>query len=190
MIEFIESNHKYLVNNRLTPSVSTIVDWYIPSYIDIPKTVLNRAAKYGTLGHNLVEQLIKDEIKLQEIKDIPSTLKQSLYDYVLLTRKNDLKIIQCEETIAYKNLYAGRYDLLTDNQCLIDLKFTSNLYLDKLQLQLSMYKYAYEDTFKKPIEKIGYIWLPKGKKSKFGYLEPLSIGEVMEIVSLYGKFNE
>ena len=189
-IEFIEETHTYLINGIIVPSVTTLIKKIFPDkYKGISEKVLERKAKYGTLGHKVIEdigvsmmsleeamQYIK---KLYEIGEINQDMFISLREYVRLCKRNELKPIQNEVIVNYGYEFVGTLDMIANvkgKRCLIDIKFTAELDYEYLAWQLGMYKLAYGEDF----DNYYCLWLPKGK---IGKLAEIKIKEKDEILN-------
>ena len=86
-----------------------------------------------------------------------------------------------EQIVSWKGKFAGRYDILTIDDLIIDIKTTSEIHEDWLRWQLSLYALALG------IEKDFHycIWLPKGKMGKVVQINALPKDEVMKLVKDY-----
>lgn len=161
-IEYIKETHQYLINAKLVPSVTKIVDWKFDIYKDVPKSVLTKKAKYGSRVHDLCERLMDKKITLQDLDKEDEEVKQAVYDFQYLMKEHCFYPKSMEQKINYKNKYCGTYDILTEDNLLIDLKTTASLHIDNetlqapLNLQMSLYAMAL-----KGVEEAWYIWLPK-----------------------------
>lgn len=189
-IEFIEETHTYLINGIIVPSVTTLIKKIFPDkYKGISEKVLERKAKYGTLGHKVIEdigvsmmsleeamQYIK---KLYEIGEINQDMFISLREYARLCKRNELEPIQNEVIVNYGYEFVGTLDMIANvkgKRCLIDIKFTAELDYEYLAWQLGMYKLAYGEDF----DNYYCLWLPKGK---IGKLAEIKIKEKDEILN-------
>lgn len=167
MIEFIENGH-YYINSKgiIIPSVSTIVDFLFPNtYKDVPISVLNKAATYGTRVHELIQKYNDNEITLDEIetseqdKNIVSSMRQ----YSKIKSKYMIYPKSQEIIVDYQERYAGRYDALDFDNVLIDNKTTKEKHYNKWACQIGFYYLALG--VKKDVAYI--CWLPKGKQGEF-----------------------
>lgn len=189
-IEFIEETHTYLINGIIVPSVTTLIKKIFPDkYKGISEKVLERKAKYGTLGHKVIEDIgvsmmSLDEAmqyikKLYEIGEINQDMFISLREYVRLCKRNELEPIQNEVIVNYGYEFVGTLDMIANikgKRCLIDIKFTAELDYEYLAWQLGMYKLAYGEDF----DNYYCLWLPKGK---IGKLAEIKIKEKDEILN-------
>lgn len=156
-VEYIDADHIYLVNGVIVKSVTQILHLLFPDkYKNVDINTLSAKAKYGTELHNYIEQyengLITQELNyIQEI---------SFKQYLKLKEKYNIKVLEQEKIINYKDIYAGRFDMIANvnnELCLCDIKTTAQLDLEYLSWQLSLYEYAYGKQF----DKLYAIWLPK-----------------------------
>lgn len=179
MIDFLEEPHIYLVDGVITPSVSEILHFIFPEkYKNVSNYILNKKAQYGTTIHQSVEML-ENNLKTMSIEEAFNVTVQaldlnyiqevSLQQYLKLKDKYQIKVIEQEQMIHFKNYYAGRFDMIArikNNLCLCDIKTTAELDEEYLSWQLSYYEMAVGKKF----DKLYAIWLPKK-----------DIGQVVEI---------
>ncbi len=189
-IEFIPDLHIYLIDGMMIPSVTSIIQKILPNkYEGINKKVLERKARYGTLGHKVIEEIGKNMMNCDEamafINDLYSDEKinQDLYislrDYVRLSRKYNIEPLANEKVVHYKYEYVGTLDMIAyvnGKKALLDMKFTASLDREHLSWQLGMYKLASGEDF----DEYYCIWLPKGKAGK---LIPIEIKSEQEILN-------
>lgn len=188
-IEFIPDSHEYLVNGVLVPSVTTIIKKIFPDkYKGISTSILNKKAQYGTKGHELIEIIGKNLMNeyealeyinnLYQNKEINQSLQIGLREFIRLSKKYKLEVLENELMVNYGYEFVGTLDMIANvngDKSLIDIKFTSELDNEYLSWQLGMYKMAYGEDFK------GYycLWLPKGNVGK---LVPIEIKAEEEIL--------
>lgn len=69
--------------------------------------------------------------------------------------------------VHYKDVFCGTLDMIADinyYRVLADIKTTSEVHIDRLSWQLSLYKLALEDMgYTDKFESLMCIWLPKNK---------------------------
>ena len=184
-IEFIEDTHTYLNEDGIIiPSVSELLRFKYPDgYAGIPEKVLKRKAKYGETVHKYIEMFVKGEITLEEInkKRIDPNIKIAVEQFETLRKMWAFHVKDMEQIVSWKGKFAGRYDILTIDDLIIDIKTTSEIHEDWLRWQLSLYALALG------IEKDFHycIWLPKGKMGKVVQINALPKDEVMKLVKDY-----
>lgn len=177
-IEFIEDGHIYLFDGVITPSVSEVLHYIFPNkYRGVPTYILEKKAEYGSKVHEAIE-LYEKNIKLMSRKEtriitgitLGLNIHQeiALDQYIKLRKKYKIKPMKQEEIVHYKNYYCGRYDMeasvgIEENDCLCDVKTTSELDREYLSWQLSFYELAIGKRFKK----LYCIWLPKKELGEF-----------------------
>ena len=148
-VEYYDDIHTYLVNGVIVPSVSEILSRLFPDkYKDIPAETLMRKATYGTQIHNYIEQYENGiiTIKLNYIQEA------SFNQYLRVKDKHNIKVLEQEKIVNYKDIYAGRFDMICSingERCLCDIKTTAKLDKEYLSWQLSLYEYAYGKKFDK-----------------------------------------
>lgn len=153
-VVFNEYSHTYYVDGKTIPSVSTIVQKYsnrygLDDYANIPAHVLANAARKGVAMHKEIERYETENIKgySLEFDNYLSTKNQYRFD----VEKMERIVLFCHEG---KPIYAGRLDMVIDingEKAILDLKRTSKLYHEKVELQLNLYRLAYEQSYKEQI---------------------------------------
>lgn len=185
-IEFVESTHTYLYGGVIIPSVSELIRFKFPKQYDgVPEKILKNKAQYGTKVHQLVEDLFLKRTTLEEIqsKRIDPNTKVSVEQAESLRKNWCFYIKDSEKIVTYKGKYAGTYDLITDDDFIIDIKTTTEIHEEWLSWQLGLYYLA------SGIEQsVGYVMsLPKGKP---GVVKPITVkswDECKELVKEYEK---
>lgn len=157
-IEYVEEGHVYLYKGLyIVPSVTQILEKIFPDkYKNVPRETLMRKASYGKTMHEYIEQYEKGiiTIKLNYIQEA------SFGQYLRLKDKYNIQVLEQEQIVHYKDVYAGTFDmiaLVNGKKYLIDIKTTAKLDKEYLSWQLSLYEYAYGKRF----DKLYAIWLPK-----------------------------
>jgi hypothetical protein len=186
MIEYIDEAHLYLLDGVIIPSVTQLLEKVFPDkYKGIPKEILERKANYGSKVHSMIERIEKgretgldDEIVI----DIDSVSMAIAYDeYLELRTNNNIEVVSQEEIVHYKNLYAGRYDMIAKvngELSLVDIKTTAKLDKEYLSWQLSLYELAIGKKF----DKLYCIWLPKNNSGKLVEIERKEINEIEKML--------
>ncbi|HCY07229.1 MAG TPA: hypothetical protein DHS57_08315 [Erysipelotrichaceae bacterium] len=186
-IEYIEESHLYLVNGVITPSVTQILQAIFPSkYEGIPQYILDNKKDFGTNVHEAIENDFKGlDINLSPLEEL------AYKEYLKLRKKHVINPVYMEEIVAYKDIYAGRLDMIADvnyTRCLIDVKTTATLDKEYLEYQLGYYKLALEDMGIK-VAHCYVIWLPKKDKGEFKKIIPKTKNKLMKGIELYEKHN-
>lgn len=187
MIKFVENGH-YYVNSKgiVIPSVSDLVSFHFPNTYDkIPKRVLEEAAEYGTLVHELLEQYDNGELDVDKIhfSKIDPNIKSSLKQYAQLKKKYMIYPKKQEQIVDYNERYAGRYDKLDNANILWDVKTTSKKYEDKWACQLGYYYLALG--YEKEVSYV--IWLPKKSKGEVIMITPWGKDRCLKGLEEYEK---
>ena len=176
--EYIDDGHIYLVNGVIVPSVSEILKKIFPDkYKNVPEETLTRKAAYGTIIHNYIEQYEKGIITIE----LNYIQEASFNQYLRLKDKYNIKVLEQEKIVNYKDIYAGRFDMIAkiENQkCLCDIKTTASLDKEYLSWQLSLYEYAYGKKF----DKLYAIWLPKKELGKLVEIKRKSKKEINKLL--------
>lgn len=183
-IEFIPDTHTYLYYGVVIPSVSEIVRYRFPeAYKNIPEKILKKKASYGTKVHELIESFLKGEITMEEIqaKRIDPNIKIAVEQFEYLRKEWCFYIKDMERIVTYDGMYAGMFDLLTEDNKVIDIKTTTDLHMDWLALQLGLYQLGLDLNN----ETAYCMWLPKGKAGKVVEVKPLTKVECIKILCEY-----
>lgn len=160
MIEYIAETHTYLKDGVIIPSVTQIIHKMMPNkYSGIPARVLEKAAAYGDLVHESIEDYNRTGIVPEN--EVENVIKR----YRTIAEANKITVASQEEIVSYKDMFAGRYDILgsvKEKPAIIDIKTTST-YDDKyLSIQLTMYRMALREAGI-DVEKAYCMYLPKKK---------------------------
>lgn len=183
MIEFIEEPHLYLKDGILVRSVTQILQLIFPDkYKGIDKNTLNKKAKFGTLGHSIIENLdVTNLVKANKevLKIENKDLQICIREYLRLVKEYEIVPKEQEQKVSYEYAYCGTLDMtgtVKGLNCLLDIKFTAELDKEYLSWQLGMYQLA------KGIEydKCYCIWLPKGKLGQLVEIVPKSKKEILK----------
>lgn len=191
-LEFIEETHQYLYKGVQIPCVSEIIGFKFPNiYNGVPKEVLTRAASYGTKAHEVVEKLLMKEISLEDIEtmNIEPSIKVSAGLAKDLAKKWIITPKKVEQHVCYKGRYAGTYDMITEDDHIVDIKTTAKLHIDNdtlqapLNLQISLYYMA--AGIKK---ENGYVlWLPRSGEAKVLPVKCWEFDELRKLIKEYEK---
>ena len=194
MIEFIEETHQYVLDGVLVPSVSEILHFIFPDkYKGVDKEILNKKAIYGTGVHEAIE-MYEINIQIMTLEEAFNTTvfskklnyiqEASLRQYIKLKRENNIYVITQEQMIHYKDLYAGRFDMIAKiggKTCLCDIKTTAELDEEYLSWQLSFYELATGKQF----DELYAIWLPKKELGKLIKIKRKTKEELTEKINQF-----
>ena len=162
MLEYIEDEHLYLYDGVIIPSVTGIINKIFPEkYANVPLNILKQKAEYGSLVHKAIEYL--EQGQKFNTNNIYTDI--SIAQYQDLKEENNIQVLEQEQMVCYKGLYAGRFDMIAligNNKCLCDIKTTAKLDIEAISWQLSLYELAYGKKF----DKFYAIWLPKKGQAK------------------------
>lgn len=182
VLTFDETGHKYFLDGRPVPSVSEIIGLMTGDvYAGIPAETLNKAADFGKNVHRKIE--FYNEMNVIEHGDDFRTF-HCLTEWVRLSKSFD-KILENEMMIHYHGLYAGTFDgLAVQNGVLVllDYKTTYKLHIEKITVQLNLYRIAYEWLTGKKVKRLAAVWLPKHRPGKIQYLDILDDDELINEV--------
>ena len=182
-LEFLESEHIYLKNGILVPSVTQILQLIFPNkYKNVDKIILNKKASFGTEGHSIIEKLDVSDINIakNQILDIKNKdLEVCIREYLRLVKKYKIEPLEHEKMVSYRYLFCGTLDLIANiegTRSLCDIKFTAELDKEYLSWQLGMYALALNETF----EKYYCIWLPKKELGQLVEIKPKTKEEILK----------
>ena len=175
-VDYIDETHQYFVAGVEKPSITTLIrNVYGDHYSGTNPEVLERAAKYGTLIHNELKNLIE----LRQInEDIPLVSEyQEVQNYFTYIEPiYNIKPIFNEKVVALydenNNIVAcGRVDmycLQNEEETLIDFKTTTTIAKQYVTAQLNLYRIALRQSgyIKDDNIKLGVIHL-SGETAKF-----------------------
>lgn len=183
VVEYVDEEHIYLINGVITKSVTQILHLLFPDkYKNVDINILSAKAKYGTELHNYIEQY-ENGIITQKINYIQEI---SFKQYLKLKDKYNIEVIEQEKIVNYKDVYAGRFDMIArvnGELCLCDIKTTAELDLEYLSWQLSLYEYAYGKKF----DKLYAIWLPKKDLGRLVEVKRKTKKEIKELLERLNK---
>ena len=186
-IEFLEDVHTYVCDGVIIPSVSDLIRFKFPeAYKGIPEKVLKNKATYGTKVHRTIEEFVSGT-PMSEIqkRNIDPNVKIAVEQFEALRKKWAFYVKDMEQIVCYKNIYAGTYDIRTEDDYLMDIKTTSELHEEWLRWQLSLYYLA--SGIKKDY---GFcLWLPKGKLGKVIQINTLPEEECIRLLNDYQTAN-
>lgn len=140
-IKFDAKNHVYTHNGQTLISTTQLLKKYGLSadYANIPKHVLEKAAKKGRAVHGALEKYIKGDTTVISLFD-----EVGQFDYYVKQRGLDITQMKSEHIVYDLNFgVAGTLDLSYDDNgpVIADFKTTSTLHLDAVSWQLSIYNY-------------------------------------------------
>lgn len=179
-LEFIESEHIYVVDGIIVPSVTQVLEKkFGHKYDGISQKTLNAAAEKGTAVHKAIEDFERQGTE----SDLPE-----LRNYKFLKRMHKFECVANEVPVLYFGdiVCAGRLDMVIQIDGvmgLADIKRTSTLDKEYLAYQLNIYRLAYQQSYGVPIERLYGIHLREDVR-KF---VPLPINEELTKQFLGGK---
>lgn len=152
-LRFIKSAHKYFIDSIEVPSVNTIMKYILEDiYADIDQKIIKKASKRGEVLHYEIENYEKTGLK---------GFSEEFNNYLNLKEELNLNVLKSEIFVIFCNgevpLFAGRIDLVYEQDGklgLIDIKRTFDLHLDRVGLQLNLYKLAFEQSFSLKLDNI------------------------------------
>ena len=171
-VSFDDITHSYLLDGEIyLMGVTSLMKKHHLSadYTGIDKDTLNKAADRGTKGHKEIENYIKG------VKYKPTSITKSF-------QKLGLKVKESEFLISDNEIVASMIDLILEDYSLVDIKFTSQVHIEAVQWQLSIYAYLFERYYNIKVPNIYVLHFDKQNKGSLIKLERLYDGQVSELL--------
>lgn len=152
-VMFDRASHEYTLNGHQLSGVTPIIAWLFPeTYRGIPKSVLDKAADYGSMIHAKIE--MADQMGVIDCDPVR--------DYMELKEQKGLKTLCNEYLVSDEANVASSIDVVFDDDSLADIKTTSKVHVPLVTLQLSIYAWLYEGQNPgRKVNRLYCIWLPK-----------------------------
>lgn len=181
---FDKDFHRYFNEYGIELSgLSPVIEMLFPdTYKDIPKYILNNAAKYGTSIHEKCQ-------KYDMFESEPDCIE--VQNYRLIKEEYGLIHIDSEYLVSDDINLATQIDkvyYVSDNDVdLADIKTTSLLHIDRLEWQLSIGAYLFE--LQNPFINICKLYAIRLRKDlhEFINIERKADKEVIEVINKYLK---
>ena len=159
---FTEEPHEYWLGDKQLQGITQVVNWIYPLYDGISKKILDNAAARGKRIHHLCQEYDEREVVSED---------EQVQDYIYLTA--DLKHVASEYIVSDEKDYASAIDKIyngTEGGVILgDIKCSSQLHVENVTLQLSIYAMLFERMNPDvKAEKLIAIWLPDRKYAKSG----------------------
>lgn len=157
-LEYFDSEHLYLVDGVIVPSITQIIKSDNPSRLDgIPAKTLAAAAAAGTQVHNAIEQYCVNgtESDLPEVANFKFLRRHFNFQ----VEGNEIPVILKKDG---KPVAAGRLDLVLSRDGKIggaDIKRVSTVDRSYCGLQLNLYRIAYQQCYGKLWEFLAVLQL-------------------------------
>jgi len=185
---FNEEQHTYTLGEKQLSGITSIVKWFFPeTYKNVPEDVLKEAAKHGSMVHKKCEQF--------DICGFGDDLKE-VQDYARLKQENNLTTLANEYLVDDGKNFASFIDVVFNDGSnafdLADIKTTSQIHVNNVTLQLSIYAYLFEKCNRgKKVGNLYVIWLPKEQygDAALMQLERISTTDCKLIMEAY-LYNE
>ena len=181
---FNEEQHTYTLGEKQLSGITSIVKWFFPeTYKNVPEDVLKEAAKHGSMVHKKCEQF--------DICGFGDDLKE-VQDYARLKKENNLTTLANEYLVDDGKNFASSIDVVFNDGSnifdLADIKTTSQIHVNNVTLQLSIYAYLFEKCNRgKKVGNLYVIWLPKEQygDAALMQLERISSTDCKRIMKAY-----
>lgn len=175
-LEYNDEHHLYICDGLEVPSVTQLLHRRFPKkYAGIPRALLYKAAKRGTMLHSAIE--VEERLLRGESADVDvlsaalATMYEEIQNYRFLKKAYQFSVLQNEVPVLVpfngNIVAAGRLDIFgsyRDRGMLADIKRTSVLDKDYLSYQLTLYKMGWEYCYDSQIDYLFCIWLREGKR--------------------------
>lgn len=165
-VRFDKGAHTYTTADGLPlQGVTPIVAWMFPrTYDGIPEEVLQRAAQYGSVVHAAIETYCVTGFGTDE----------KVMAFSDMMTRECLSVERNEYLVTDGKAVASSIDLvMTRNGEIVlgDIKTTSQLHIENVRLQLSIYAYLFEMQTGKIVSRLAAIWIPKSQYGQPCYVE-------------------
>jgi len=186
-VVFDQERHTYSLNGKTLGGVTPIVKWMYPeTYSNVSQDVLEKAAERGTFIHENIE--LADGLGIT-----PSECEEAL-EYITLRDEWGLKAQENEYLVTDGKEIASSIDIVYDDLSIADIKCTSKIHVDNVQLQLSIYSYLFEMMNGVKPKRLLVVWLPRAQYGKPKIIEldciPSDVIEQVLAGYLSGESNE
>lgn len=189
MIEYIESEHLYVWDGVIVPSVTQVVGHAVgANYSGVPAAVLAAKAAYGTAMHEWCEAWLKGT----EMPLTDNDAAESAEQFKAICTDHGVKLLRSECIVGWRHRVCGRFDILADvggKTTLIDIKTNAKFPEEYLRLQLSTYALAVNETLGITVDALAAIWLPKKRKAKWVDIDAYKMPVVLSMVNDYAISN-
>lgn len=161
-VKFYPNRHIYTINGVIVPSVTQIVrDVLKQDLSHIPRYILANAARFGTSVHEGIEAFFNGDTWMP----FDEREARCVFNYIKLKQDHEWYLRNAEQIVAYKNIFAGRYDQIVqkdDKLYLLDIKTNYKLDIEYLSWQLSLYELALGED----LDGLLCAWLQKNGKAE------------------------
>ena len=166
VVAFDEATHTYQAKGRNPQGITPIVNWvFNKTYDGIPEHVLQLAAEHGTNVHHACQLWDTADLVMEDYKREVEAYKELKERSQLTTLANEYTCDVYDAECGYD--FASQIDIVFQpdlSGCfpLADIKTTSQLHIENVTLQLSIYAFMFEQLNKgKRAGRLFAIWLPK-----------------------------
>ena len=166
VVSFDETTHTYKSKGRNPQGITPIVNWvFAKTYDGIPEHVLQLAAEHGTNVHHACQLWDTADLVVEDYKREVEAYKELKERSQLTTLANEYTCDVYDAECGYD--FASQIDIVFQpdlSGCfpLADIKTTSQLHIENVTLQLSIYAFMFEQLNKgKRAGRLFAIWLPK-----------------------------
>lgn len=186
-VDFYENDHIYLTQTgkQLIGITGMISKMLFPNkYSDIPKHILDNAAKYGTMIHSKCQE--------NDMFDTCDCIETE--NYVKIKKENGLIPLENEYLVSDNEEIATMIDVVFESSensvHLADIKTTSVLDVKYLQWQLSVCAYLFElQNLHITVDKLYGIWLRKDEY-KLQEVERIPNNIIVDLIDAYLSDSE
>lgn len=173
-VVFNQEEHTYVYEGKILQGITPILSAVLfpDKYSGIPQFILDRAASHGTLIHQGCE--LADSLGVtSEIAEVNA--------YLSLKKEHSLTTLANEYLVSDLTRVASSIDVVFDDFSIADIKTTSQLDLEYLSWQLSIYAYLFElqNGFTPP--RLYAIWL-RGDKAQLQEVVRHTSEEVIQVI--------
>ena len=162
-LEYIDSDHLYLVDGVIVPSITQMLKKkFGGKYDHVDEKTLQSAAERGTAVHSAIELYCKtgeDDPALRELQNFKWLQREYKFEVI----KNEVPVLLFDEG----PIAAGRLDMVImsdEGLGIADVKRTASLDREYLFYQLNLYRLAYRQSYSREIDFLRAIWLREEKR--------------------------
>ncbi len=171
-VDFDETTHSYLLDGcKYLMGVTSLMRKHglSANYKGVSEDTLEKAAERGSKGHAVIEEYCKFK-KHGNTKIIKSfkALKLDVMDNEFLV--SDFEMV------------ASKIDILLSDYSIVDIKFTSQLHVEALQWQLSIYAYLLESYYGVKVPKVYALHYDKQYNCKLIEIQRLPDSYVIDLL--------
>ena len=170
-VKFYSITHSYLMDSvYYLMGVTELMKKHglTADYTGIDEETMEKARERGTKGHKEIENYCKGK------KYKPTAITKNF-------KALNLDVLESEFLISDNEMVASQIDLILSDYSVVDIKFTSQLHIEALQWQLSIYAYLLELNYNIKVPKVYALHFNKQNKPSLVEIQRLDNRMVIEL---------